>query len=175
MTFEQIKKNQHPGFRFYIIALIITITISQTGSYIVNNTLHQGETVRILPFLHFTHLRNLGGIFGMLQGMGALFGLLSILIVFAITFYVYYERRLTRLEYICLGLIAGGGSSNTLDRVIYGSVIDFIDIRGIPFWHYIFNTADTFIHLGIWPMIIMLFFHPTDDDQTDMVDNDAQV
>jgi signal peptidase II len=40
-----------------------------------------------------------------------------------------------------------------LDRLIYGSVIDFIDVQGIPYWHYVFNTADVMIHLGIWPML----------------------
>jgi len=41
--------------------------------------------------------------------------------------------------------------------LVYGSVIDFIDIQHIPYWSYIFNTADLMIHVGIWPMLILSF------------------
>jgi signal peptidase II len=47
-----------------------------------------------------------------------------------------------------------------LDRVIYGSVIDFIDVQNIPLWNYIFNTADLMIHVGIWPMLALSLYLP---------------
>ncbi|MEC7765651.1 MAG: signal peptidase II, partial [Pseudomonadota bacterium] len=62
-----------------------------------------------------------------------------------------------RYEYICFGFIVGGGGSNILDRLVYGSVIDFINIQQIPYWNYIFNTADLMVHVGIWPMLILSF------------------
>ena len=70
------------------------------------------------------------------------------------------NSALNRLERVCLGLIVGGGFSNVLDRVLHGSVIDFIDVRGIPHWHYIFNTADVLIHLGIWPLVLYYLLAP---------------
>ena len=39
-------------------------------------------------------------------------------------------------------------------------VIDFIDIQNIPFWSYIFNTADLMIHVGIWPMLALSLYLP---------------
>ena len=49
---------------------------------------------------------------------------------------------------IDLGLILAGGFSNFADRIYFGCVIDFIDLK---FWP-IFNPADVFISIGglVW-------------------------
>ena len=72
--------------------------------------------------------------------------------------YLWFGNSVRRYEYVCFGFIVGGGASNILDRLIYGSVIDFIDIQHIPYWNYVFNTADVMVHVGIWPMLILSFF-----------------
>lgn len=144
---------------FSLIAFVC-LAISQAGSYLIEQNIAQGSSVVITPFLYFTHIRNLGGVFGMAQGQGWIFALFSFALLAALLFYLLRSQQVRRYEFICFGLVAGGGASNILDRLIYGSVIDFIDVRGIPYWHYIFNTADTFIHLGLWPMLFIgLFLH----------------
>ena len=102
-------------------------------------------------------LRNFGGVFGLAQGSGWLFGLISIGLLVGVSAYLIFSPTLERYEYICFGFVVGGGASNITDRLVYGSVIDFIDIQQIPFWHYVFNTADVMIHLGIWPLLIISF------------------
>lgn len=146
--------------RFGIIALV-TLVISQAGSYLINRYVAIGDSVVIIDgLLHFTHVRNMGGVFGLAQGKGWLFGLLSIALLGGLLLYLVRSRQAHVYEYLCFGFVTGGGASNILDRLIYGSVIDFIDVRGIPFWHYVFNTADTFIHVGLWPMLFIgLFWH----------------
>lgn len=134
--------------------------LSQLSSYLVNTYIGLGDSVVITGFLHFTHIRNMGGVFGLAQGQGWLFALFSLVLISALVFYLLRGKQVRAYEFLCFGFIAGGGLSNILDRLIYGSVVDFIDIQGIPFWHYIFNTADTFIHIGLWPMLIIgVFFH----------------
>jgi signal peptidase II len=54
--------------------------------------------------------------------------------------------------------VVGGGASNVLDRLFYGSVVDFINVQHIPFWHYIFNTADVMVHAGLWPLLYFSLF-----------------
>lgn len=138
----------------------VCLGLSQLSSYLVNTYIGLGESVVITGFLHFTHIRNMGGVFGLAQGQGWLFALFSLALISALFFYLLRGKQVRVYEFLCFGFIAGGGLSNILDRLIYGSVVDFIDIQGIPFWHYIFNTADTFIHIGLWPMLIIgVFFH----------------
>ena len=137
-----------------------SLGLSQLSSYLVNTHIELGSSLELTGFIHFTHIRNLGGVFGLAQGQGWVFALFSVLLIGALVVYLLRSKQVRVYEFLCFGLIAGGGLSNIVDRMIYGSVIDFIDIKGIPFWHYIFNTADTFIHLGLWPMLIIgVFFH----------------
>ncbi|MDX1492187.1 MAG: signal peptidase II [Pseudohongiellaceae bacterium] len=138
---------------FALIAISV-ITVSQIGSYLINSRIPLGDTVVINEIIHFTHIRNLGGVFGMFQGHGWIFGLLSIALVAGLIIYLARSPSAQYYEYICFGFIAGGGASNIIDRLVYGSVIDFINIQHIPSWHYIFNTADVMVHVGLWPMLL---------------------
>lgn len=149
--------------RFFLVAFLALAT-AQLGSLLVYKFLPIGRSVELLPFLNFTHVRNLGGIFGLFQGKGWIFGAVSLLFLVGLVWFVIRDRSLKPFEYICYGLILGGGGSNIVDRLIYGSVIDFIDVRGIPYWKYIFNTADMMIHLGIWPLLLYGFFAARDQD-----------
>lgn len=149
----------------YLCITLFVLTASQLVGYWVNNNIALNTTWEINNLIHFTHIRNYGGVFGLAQGMGWLFGLISICLLISVTAYLSLSEQVNRYEFICFGFIVGGGASNILDRLIYGSVIDFIDIQHIPYWNYVFNTADVMIHIGIWPMLVIsLFFHDTEKD-----------
>ncbi|MDO8908616.1 MAG: signal peptidase II [Pseudohongiella sp.] len=154
----QSSRQKH--FVWFALIALVCLGLSQLGSYLIYQYLPQGETIVVLPVLHFTHIRNLGGVFGMAQGQGWLFAVFSLALIAALVSYLWRSAQVRTYEFLCFGFVAGGGISNVLDRLIYGSVIDFINVQGIPYWNYIFNTADTFIHIGLWPMLfIALFLH----------------
>ena len=46
-------------------------------------------------------------------------------------------------------MIIGGALGNFLDRVLYKSVPDFIDIHFNDFHWFVFNFADVFISIGV--------------------------
>ncbi|MCY4265669.1 MAG: signal peptidase II [Gammaproteobacteria bacterium] len=141
----------------FFVTAVSALLLSQGIGIWVNDSIVLGTTVEINSFIHFTHIRNYGGVFGLAQGSGWLFGMFSILILFGISAYLLLANNLSRYEYICFGFVVGGGTSNIIDRLIHGGVIDFIDIQQIPHWNYVFNTADVMIHLGIWPLLIFGF------------------
>ncbi len=147
---------------FGAIALFV-LAISQLGSYLINTTIPIGSTVEWTKLIHLTHIRNMGGVFGLFQGRGWIFALFSFVLVAGLVVYLARGQQFRLYEYICFGFIAGAGSSNILDRLIYGSVVDFINVQGIPYWHYIFNTADVMVHVGLWPMLYWsVFSHERD-------------
>lgn len=156
MTSAVEKPQRH--FRLFILTAGLCLLVAQLVGYWVNASIPEGSSVQINALLNFTHVRNHGGVFGMAQGQGWLFGALSVLLLAGVCAYLWFGAVLARVEYLCFGLIVGGGASNILDRWVYGSVIDFIDVQGIPYWHYVFNTADVMIHLGIWPMLALTLF-----------------
>ena len=158
MTSAVKKPQRH--FRLFILTAGLCLLVAQLVGYWVNASIPEGSSLQINALLNFTHVRNHGGVFGMAQGQGWLFGAFSVLLLAGVCAYLWFGAVLARVEYLCFGLIVGGGASNILDRWVYGSVIDFIDVQGIPYWHYVFNTADVMIHLGIWPMLALTLWQP---------------
>ena len=142
---------------FAVIALLVT-ALSQVIGYWVDANIAVNSTIEINSLIHLTHVRNFGGVFGMFQGKGWFFGLVNIGLLAAVTAYLWFSDAVKRYEFICFGFIVGGGTSNIVDRLIHGSVIDFIDIQHIPYWNYVFNTADVMVHVGIWPLLFFSLF-----------------
>jgi signal peptidase II len=136
------------------------LVIAQAVSYVVRSRLPLHETLVVNQVLHFTHIRNTGGVFGLFPDNSLAFAATSSLIILAICGYVLTSRDLAGYQVVCAGLVVGAAAANICDRLVYGAVIDFIDIQGIPYWHYVFNVADVAIHLGAWPLAIGTLFPP---------------
>lgn len=70
----------------------------------------------------------------------------ALLVVLAI---VLWRHRLPTISLAGLALIAAGGLSNLLDRILHGNVVDFINVGVGSLRTGIFNIADVAILLGI--------------------------
>lgn len=56
-----------------------------------------------------------------------------------------------------LGAVIGGAIGNVIDRVLYGAVVDFIDVHYAA-WHWpAFNIADSAITLGVGLLLLDAF------------------
>jgi signal peptidase II len=77
------------------------------------------------------------------------FLIVPFLIIAGLVFYLVVHRPplLTRLS---LALVLSGAVGNIYDRVAYGHVVDFIDVRLYGSYHWpAFNVADSAITVGI--------------------------
>jgi len=74
-----------------------------------------------------------------------LFWIIWSIIIITVSFILYktYRKQLL-FDTLCLILILAGATSNFIDRIAWGCIIDFIDLK---FWP-VFNLADAFIVLG---------------------------
>lgn len=156
----QDHRNQPYVFWF---AAFVALTLSQLSSYLINMNLAIGDTWVAAPFLYITHVRNIGGTFGLFPGHGYLFAGLSIAIMMICSVAFLRSKPVHWTQTMLFGFIIGGGSANVVDRLVRGSVVDFINVQGIPHWQYIFNTADVFIHIGIWPTLVIGFWQARHD------------
>jgi signal peptidase II len=66
------------------------------------------------------------------------------LIIFLIILFVYYKSKKGFIFSICLFEIIVGAASNLFDRIKYGYVIDYLDIK----YFSVFNLADSLIVAG---------------------------
>jgi len=71
--------------------------------------------------------------------------------------YLLTKKDLTNMTIIGVCFIIGGGVGNIYDRLIYGSVTDFLHIDFVIFQTAIFNMADVSIMTGIFVIVIEAF------------------
>ena len=91
-----------------------------------------------------TNVRNSGMAFGLAQWGASLFLLASIAVAIGLVVYVVRTPG-TTLNDAVLGMILGGTAGNGFDRIVHGTVTDFINFH---FWP-VFNVADSAISIGV--------------------------
>jgi len=76
------------------------------------------------------------------------------------------KHRWPTLALVGIALFVAGGSSNLLDRLTRGSVIDFMNVGLGPLRTGIFNVADMAIMLGAG-LVILSSYHADGDVRTE--------
>lgn len=114
------------------------------------------EPVAVLPFLNFTLVFNKGAAFGFLSsasGWQNVFFIVVALVACGVILTLLRQTR-ERLFAVALALVLGGAIGNLVDRLIYGYVIDFVDVY-YQSWHWpAFNVADSAITIGAILIVI---------------------
>lgn len=83
--------------------------------------------------------------------------LLTAMPVFVLAYgiwYLYTSKNLPSLLQVGVCFLIGGGLGNIYDRILYGSVTDFLFMDFVIFRTGIFNIADVSIMIGIGLMLI---------------------
>ena len=134
---------------------IFTLICDQITKIFVINRLNLGEKIDILPFFNFVRVHNKGVSFGLLSGMvqPLILCLLSGIIVY---FLVIYAKENVRYR-VPISLILGGALGNIIDRIRYGSVVDFLDFHLVGYHWPAFNVADSAITLGMFALIFISY------------------
>ena len=137
------------GISFLVVAL------DQFTKFLILKSFAVNESISLLPnVLYLTYIQNPGTAFGFMSGMGSVVRIpFFIAATLGATFIVYvYQRMIPHEKWLtraALGLVWGGALGNLIDRLLYGKVIDFIDMRYHDFQWYIFNVADSCITIGL--------------------------
>lgn len=110
-----------------------------------------GQEQSLLPGIHLVHVHNTGVAFGVLSGGGAIVLICTLLALAAlIAYFVLHPGR--RGLWVPTGLLLGGAIGNLVDRLMHGSVTDFIKL---PHWP-AFNVADMAITFGVIALVFVL-------------------
>ena len=139
---------------------VAIVAFDQLTKAIVRTTLPLHGNKEIVPgLLDFTHVRNSGAAFGILNAVDFPFKTVIIAVIAAaaligVGMYAASLAHHQRVARLGLALIIGGAAGNLLDRIVAGSVVDFVDVywRTHHFWA--FNVADSAITIGVGIMIL---------------------
>lgn len=126
----------------FVGALVLLDQITKI-SVIINLRLNQSYPV-LKDILHLTRVHNTGAAFGFFKERTAIFIFLSIVTILLIVLYANRFRFHFRHLRFGLLLILAGIIGNLIDRLRFGYVVDFIDLRIWP----VFNFADITITIG---------------------------
>lgn len=144
-----------------ILLVLITVVIDQLSKLFVINKLIEHETLQLLDLkffgLNLFLTYNTGIAFGLFHNangwQNGLFVLIAIIAICSILYLIISNKITNSLEKSALLLILSGAIGNLIDRIIYGHVIDFIDvyvaIKEHHFHWYTFNIADSAICIGV--------------------------
>lgn len=128
---------------FFLTIAASVVAIDRLTKIMALTILAKNQSLSILPYFHLTLVTNTGISFGMFKDFPWLAFSAGILTIAAI---VYWYRKIPShwIVQTSVALIMGGAIGNLWDRVVYGTVIDFIDIVVWP----VFNGADSAITIG---------------------------
>ena len=106
--------------------------------------------------LHVTRVNNTGAAFGLWRDSPQVLVTLSavsVLVMLGCGLFVTFRNRTIAPTLYGWMLVIAGASGNLYDRIRFGYVIDFIDLRVWP----VFNVADSAICLGVAWILCCLF------------------
>lgn len=136
--------------------IVVIVALDQWSKWAIKTSfnLYQSKPV-IQDLLHFTYVTNDGMAFGLsFPGGRHVLLILTILLTGFIIGFLWKEKNGHPLIKYGLALILSGAIGNLIDRLLYGKVVDFLDLMIGDFHWYIFNIADSSVTIGMILFII---------------------
>ena len=136
--------------KWLALSLLIVVIDQITKVFIVQKfVLH--ETLMVTSFFNLVRVHNTGAAFSMLADAGGWQRAFFIgIAVVASVWVVWLLRRHSQQTLFCLalGMILGGAIGNLIDRVLFGAVVDFVQVHYAGYFFPAFNVADSAITCG---------------------------
>lgn len=138
----------------YAVACVVVCLDQLTKHWVSENFVPGCIRPVIGGLFNLTFVRNDGAAFGVFRGNNIFFIALSLIAVVVILVLRGRYKMSPPVVKLGVGLILGGAVGNLIDRLLRGSVIDFLDFHAGPYHWPAFNLADSSICIGV-ALIIM--------------------
>lgn len=148
----------------YVLIAVLVFAGDQVTKNIVKSSIPHDAVFPVIPGLfNIIHAENSGIAFSLFAGsssswkMVLLIGV-SLALLITVIIVAWKSREMNWEAGVGLALILGGASSNLLDRIRFGQVVDFLDVYYRSYHWPTFNLADSAIVVGAGLLLIELFF-----------------
>ncbi|MBE6599593.1 MAG: signal peptidase II [Ruminococcaceae bacterium] len=141
----------------FLCITVGVVFLDQMTKWLAVAFVEGGPSVPFIPWLlRFTYVENTGAAWGMFgkPDQRWIFMTLSTLAIAAVFLYMFIGKPKSRFLTVALAFVVGGGIGNMIDRVLYGYVVDFLDLTFMDFP--VFNVADSFVCVGAGMLILYL-------------------
>jgi signal peptidase II len=155
-----MKRNSRIRLVFLVFMLTLNIGCDQVSKHIVRNNISYYEHISIIKD-HFTltKVENSGAFLSLGDNMPYVFRLIiltgiPLLFLGYGIYFLFTKRNLSINMQIALCFLIGGGIGNLYDRIVHGSVTDFMHLNFYFFQTGVFNFADISIMIGVGILLI---------------------
>ena len=124
--------------KFWLITIVVVV-LDQILKWVIRSFVK--ISIPVVSFFSIANIQNTGAGFGVLPGQRIFLVIVSLLVI---TFIIWKERG------IFWSLILGGAIGNVIDRILFGSVTDFL---AFSFWP-AFNIADMAVVFGVIGLLV---------------------
>lgn len=144
-----------------VVLVLLNIGCDQLSKNVVRNNVDSKSYIEVIEN-HFilTNVENTGAMLGFGQDLPPLLKiiflqLLPVVVLVILLMRILWKSHLKGWLIVAFAFVIGGGIGNLIDRIAYGSVTDFFQIKIGIFRTGIFNMADVSVTIGI---LLLLFF-----------------
>lgn len=141
----------------WILIIGIIIGIDQLFKFMVVKSLVIGGSVTVIDkFFYIYHMGNTGAAWSIFEGQRGLFIVITLIACIAIAYFLIKSK--SKLLKLALSLIFSGAVGNLIDRVLKGSVTDFLRFDFGSYTFPVFNVADMSVVIGSALLMYYMFF-----------------
>src|SRR5580700_10964184 len=144
---------RHRLVPFLIAAVVVLLDRISKG--MVKTHISAYDTITIIPgLINIVHTENPGIAFGMLSNTSGpwrdilLIGFSAAVLIAIATMLLRPGSHGDSLSRIALAFILGGAFGNLYDRIVNGTVTDFVEVHAAQHYFPAFNVADSAITIG---------------------------
>jgi signal peptidase II len=128
-----------------VIVAAAVFALDHLTKNLVRADVPYGTEVAVIGHLvGITNVRNSGAAFGFAPAGASFFLIASAVVSIGLLVYIARNPGTLAMDAV-LGLIMGGTIGNGYDRIVFGTVTDFVNVH---FWP-VFNVADSAISIGV--------------------------
>jgi signal peptidase II len=142
-----------------VVLLIANVGCDQIAKIVVRHNVEENARISLVDkYLTLTKVENTGAFLGLGNSLPRIVYVLLMIVLplialgFALV-YLFRKNNLPKLFTVGLGLVIGGGVGNIIDRILFGSVTDFLYFDFVIFHTGVVNFADISVTTGIFILI----------------------
>jgi signal peptidase II len=141
--------------------VLLNIGCDQITKDIVRNKVEPNAYIQVISnHLILTNVENTGAMMGFGRDLPpviklVLLQLLPSLVLLLLLGRILQKTNLNRWLVLSFALVIGGGIGNLIDRIAYGSVTDFFQLKLGFLRTGIFNMADVSVTVGVFVMLLI--------------------
>lgn len=145
-------------FKWLSISTVI-IVLDQISKQLVERSFDLYERLSVMPFFNLTLAYNEGAAFSFLSDAGGWqrWFFLTLTAAISVVLFFWLKKSACKIESLAISMVLGGAIGNFIDRLLFGHVIDFLDVYYETHHWPAFNVADMAIVGGVILLIYTTF------------------